>query len=172
MGSKPAALRPEQLEKTQKRRAITDRKRFEDVAVGVWDCSTQTDLRRRAGDRGCSTSIDRSSSMPRCPLGPAAMGARICARSRERDKTTTAPGPNQVLAPGCSGLVDQLDALAEAYARLSKKKWNESASASQLASITFSLTPTVPHTRWPSVLSIDTRTRAAVPSWALITRTL
>jgi len=53
-----------------------------------------------------------------------------------------------------------------------KKWWNESASASQLASITFSLTPTVPQTASPSVLSIDTRTLAAVPSWALITRTL
>lgn len=45
-------------------------------------------------------------------------------------------------------------------------------SASQLASITFSLTPIVPHTVSPSVLSIDTRTFAAVFSAALMTRTL
>ncbi len=55
---------------------------------------------------------------------------------------------------------------------VSRKWWKESARASQEASITFSLTPTVPQTRSPSVLSIETRTFAAVPSWALITRTL
>jgi arylsulfatase A-like enzyme len=63
---------------------------------------------------------------------------------------------------------------ARAYARAARprKWWNESAKASQLASITFSLTPTVPQTASPSVLSIDTRTFAAVPSCALMTRTL
>ena len=40
------------------------------------------------------------------------------------------------------------------------------------ASMTFSLTPTVPHTSWWSRDSITTRTRAAVPSFAFTTRTL
>ena len=48
----------------------------------------------------------------------------------------------------------------------------ESTSASQLASMMFSLTPTVPHTLPSSRLSMTTRTRAAVPSLALTTRTL
>src|SRR5579883_1824326 len=47
----------------------------------------------------------------------------------------------------------------------------ESTSASQLASITFSLTPTVPHTSLPSRDSITTRTRAAVPARGFTTRT-
>ncbi len=44
--------------------------------------------------------------------------------------------------------------------------------ASQLASMMFSLTPTVPHTESESLLSITTRTLAAVPAHSLITRTL
>jgi hypothetical protein len=47
-----------------------------------------------------------------------------------------------------------------------------SASASQLASTTFSLTPTVPHTSAPSRDSTTTRTGAAVPAFAFTTRTL
>ncbi len=47
-----------------------------------------------------------------------------------------------------------------------------STSACQLASITFSDTPTVPHLFFPSPDSISTRTRAAVPSAAVKTRTL
>jgi hypothetical protein len=47
-----------------------------------------------------------------------------------------------------------------------------STSACQLASITFSDTPTVPHLFLPSPDSIRTRTRAAVPSAAVKTRTL
>src|SRR5208337_2905111 len=47
-----------------------------------------------------------------------------------------------------------------------------SMSASQLASMTFSETPTVPQTESWSRLSITTRTRAAVPARALMTRTL
>src|SRR5262249_52369978 len=47
-----------------------------------------------------------------------------------------------------------------------------SASASQLASRTFSDTPTVPQTSLSSLDSMTTRTRAAVPARALITRTL
>lgn len=47
-----------------------------------------------------------------------------------------------------------------------------STSASQLASMTFSLTPTVLQTSFSSRLSMTTRTRAAVPSAELMTRTL
>ena len=48
----------------------------------------------------------------------------------------------------------------------------ESTSARQLASMMFSLTPTVFHRSLPSELSIVTRTRAPVASLAFITRTL
>lgn len=47
-----------------------------------------------------------------------------------------------------------------------------STSASQLASMMFSLTPTVPQTSWWSEDSMITRMRAAVPASLLTTRTL
>ena len=47
-----------------------------------------------------------------------------------------------------------------------------SVSASQLASMTFVETPTVDQLEWSSADSIKTRTRAAVPSLVLTTRTL
>src|SRR5205823_14944202 len=48
----------------------------------------------------------------------------------------------------------------------------ESTNACQLASMMFSLTPTVPQTSLLSRDSMTTRTRAAVPALALTTRTL
>src|SRR5262249_21899423 len=48
----------------------------------------------------------------------------------------------------------------------------ESTRACQLASTTLLDSPTVPHRRWPSVDSINTRTRAPVPAPVPRTRTL
>src|SRR5947208_10855602 len=62
-------------------------------------------------------------------------------------------------------LHDDFSSLNSLYSKLSIK-------ASQLASMIFSLTPTVPQTSSPSRDSITTRTRAAVPARALTTRTL
>jgi len=61
---------------------------------------------------------------------------------------------------------------AGAPSSLNSLNSNASTSASQLASMMFSLTPTVLHTSCSSALSITTRTRAAVPSAELMTRTL
>ena len=75
------------------------------------------------------------------------------------------PHPSFLIPHPSSLIPHRPSCLYKQYSKLSTR-------AIQLASITFSLTPTVPHTSLSSWLSITTRTPAAVPASELIARTL